>query len=216
METIHPIVVHFPIALLITATFIGFLAVLLKNKREELKTVLYWVLLLGGISILIALFSGIYESGRVVHNEAIHKIMETHELLGYIVAGAFVLLTLWVVLRKQNIQRKELTVIALLLLASSSVLIYSAFLGGKMVYEEGAGVKPMEKMMLEMHGGDGHQHKHGEADMQDAAGANMPGAADTGHKAMDKDSAGHSGSEPAHSHKDEGHTHDGDCHSHKH
>ncbi len=215
METIHPIVVHFPIALLITATFVGLLAVLFKNKREELKIVLYWILILGSIGVLAALVSGLYEAGRVVHNEAIHKIMEKHELLGYIITSAFAIIALWVIIRKRKIQIRELTVITLLLLASSSVLVYSAYLGGQMVYEQGAGVKPMEKLMMEMHGGDGHQHEHGEADTHDTAGAgvNIPGAADTGHKVMDKD---HSGSEHAHSHKTEGNAHDGDNHSHEH
>lgn len=209
METIHPIVVHFPIALLITATFISFLAILYKSKRKELITVLYWILLLGGISILIALFSGLYEAGRVVHNEAIHEIMEVHELLGYIITGAFSIIALWVIVRKQKIKIKELVVIAFLLLGSSSVLVYSAYLGGKMVYEQGAGVKPMEKMMLEMHGGGDHHHAEGAMHETEETMHNDA----TDHK-MNSDTASHSAPDSSvrNDHNADGHSHDGHSH----
>ncbi len=158
METIHPMIVHFPIALLLTATLISFLAVLFKNKREELKIVLYWIMILGSLSVLAALASGLYEDARgVVHDDAIHEIMEVHKLLGFIITAAFVSVTLWFVFRKRKIQYRELLLITLFLIATSSVLVYSAYLGGKMVYEEGTGVKPMEKYIMEMPGGSMYQ-----------------------------------------------------------
>ncbi len=161
METIHPMIVHFPIALLLTATLISFLAVLFKNKREELKIVLYWIMILGAISVLAALASGLYEDARgVIHDDAIHQIMKVHKLLGFIITSAFVLITLWFVIRRNKIQYRELLVIMFFLIATSSVLVYSAYLGGKMVYEEGTGVKPMEKYIMEMPGGSMyHQHE---------------------------------------------------------
>lgn len=162
METIHPIIVHFPIALLLTSTFISLLAVLFKNKREELKIVLYWILILGSISVLAALASGLYEDERVIHDNAIHQIMEVHKLLGFIITSAFVSITLWFIIRKRKIRYRELWIITLFLIVTSAVLVYSAYLGGKMVYEQGAGVKPMEKYIMEMPGGSMY-HSGGEA-----------------------------------------------------
>jgi uncharacterized membrane protein len=161
METIHPMIVHFPIALLLTATLISVLAIIFKNKREELKIVLYWILILGAVSVLAALFSGLYEDERVIHDEVIHKIMEVHKRLGFVIASAFVLITLWFIIRKRKIQFRELLIITLLLIGTSSVLVYSAYLGGKMVYEEGAGVKPMEKLIMKMPGGSLYHHEGG-------------------------------------------------------
>jgi len=158
METIHPITVHFPIALVLTATLISILALLIKPKRKELITVLYWIMLLGSLSVLTALLTGIYESGKVVHNETIHEIMETHELLGYIVSASFILLTLWGLFKGKRLKVKELFMITSLLVATSGVLVYSAYLGGRMVYEEGAGVRPMEKIIEQMHDNLGHSH----------------------------------------------------------
>ena len=102
METLHPITVHFPIALVLTATLIGILAVVVKSKRRDLVVVLYWLMLIGSISILAALFSGLYEAGKVVHNNAIHEIMETHEILGYIISASFILLSIWVLIRNKK------------------------------------------------------------------------------------------------------------------
>jgi len=158
METIHPITVHFPIALVLTATLVSVLSLLIKAKRNELMIVLYWIMLIGSVSLLAALFSGLYESGKLVHNETIHEILETHELLGYIISASFILLTLWVLFRNRRLQVRELYFITALLVATSTVLFYSAYLGGRMVYEEGAGVKPMEKIIEQMHGGTGHDH----------------------------------------------------------
>ena len=158
METLHPITVHFPIALVLTATLIGILAVVVKSKRRDLVVVLYWLMLIGSISILAALFSGLYEAGKVVHNNAIHEIMETHEILGYIISASFILLSIWVLIRNKKLQVRELYIVTVLLMVTSIFLVYSAYLGGKMVYEEGAGVAPMEKIIEQMHGSGGHSH----------------------------------------------------------
>ncbi len=208
MTTIHPIFVHFPIALLLTATLISVLAVLFKSKREELKIVLYWILILGAISVLAALFSGLYEDERVVHDEAIHKIMEVHKLLGFIITTVFVLITIWFIIRKRKIRLRELTVMTLLLIGTSGVLVYSAYLGGEMVYEQGAGVKPMEKYMLEIHNGEGHQHSVGiEPETHESAG-HIHGNMDSDQHGMKEDSSNQ--------HRDtdspSGHSHDGHSH----
>ncbi len=161
METLHPISVHFPIALILTATLISLLAVVIKSRRKDLLVVLYWVMIIGAFSTLISLFTGLYESGQVVHNNIIHEIMEIHELLGYVISAVFVVLTLWVFVRNKKLKARELYFVSALLVVTSAILVYSAYLGGQMVYEQGAGVKPMEKIIEQMHGGNGHSHTGG-------------------------------------------------------
>ncbi len=210
METIHPMIVHFPIALLLTATLISVLAVLFRKKREELKIVLYWVLILGAISVLAALFSGLYEDERVIHNDAIHQVMEVHKLLGFIITSALVLITLWFVIRKRNIRYKELVIIMILLIGTSSVLVYTAYLGGKIVYEQGAGVMPMEKYIMEMPGGSMMHNHDGEAGHE--AGEQMEHAQE---QMVPKGSKMKTGSgmqtdtinKQSHSHSADGHSH---------
>jgi len=162
MEPIHPMFVHFPIALLLTATLISFLAVLFKKKREELKIVLFWLLILGAISALAAMSTGLYQDASGVYPEdnVIHQIMKVHKLLGIIIASSSVLITLWFVIRRHKIKFRELLIITLFLALISTVLAYSGYLGGKMVYEQGEGVKPMEQYIREMPGGSLYHHQN--------------------------------------------------------
>ena len=53
-------------------------------------------------------------------------------------------------------QIKELIILTIFLIVASIMLAYTAHLGGKMVYEEGAGVIPMEKMINNQT----HEHNH--------------------------------------------------------
>lgn len=155
MKPIHPMFVHFPVALVLTATLISLLAVLFKNRREELKIVLFWILILAAISALAAMLTGLYQDASGVYPEdnAIHQIMKVHKLLGIIIASSMIVITLWFVIRKHKIQFKELLIITLFLFLTSGVLAYSGYLGGKMVYEEGEGVKPMEQYIMRQPGG---------------------------------------------------------------
>ena len=56
-ETIHPLFVHFPIALLSTGLFFDVLAIIL--IREDLENVGFWCMLMGIISCLFANLTGL-------------------------------------------------------------------------------------------------------------------------------------------------------------
>jgi uncharacterized membrane protein len=163
MEILHPKIVHFPIALLLTAAFIAVLSVLIRGKREELKIVLFWNLIIGAVGSVLAVISGLYEKSNLVHNETIHELMLQRERLGYIITGIFIFLALWSYLIKSKVNYKSLFVITLVLIITSVLLGYSSYLGGRMVYQEGAGVKPMEKIIQsqsEEQSHSDHDHSH--------------------------------------------------------
>ncbi|MUP39401.1 DUF2231 domain-containing protein [Labilibaculum euxinus] len=160
MIPLHPRIVHFPIALLLAATAFAILAIIFKGKRDLFKELTIWNLTLGIIGAIFAIASGLSEEGSLVHNETIHSIMETHKLLGFIFFGIYILLLLWLVVRKSKMKNFEFTGIVVLLVLSSGILSYSAHLGGKMVYEHGAGVSPMEKILKSKD----HNHDHNHND----------------------------------------------------
>ena len=159
MKTLHPLIVHFPIALLITSVLFAVLAVLIKNKREVFKDILLGNLLLGTIGAVAAIISGKFAEESLAHNTKIHEIMEVHETLGYILTSIFAIIVIWLILRRYKIQIKELIIMTSFLIIASGLLVYTAYLGGKMVYEEGAGVIPMEKIMNNQT----HEHNHVES-----------------------------------------------------
>jgi uncharacterized membrane protein len=160
MIPLHPIIVHFPVALLISALLFAVLALIVKTKGEKFKEVFKWNLFLGSFASLIAVISGLLEEKTLVHNDAIHEILKVHELLGYITTGIFVVLSLWLIIRNSALKGIEIKLIILILFSSVIIMAYSAHLGGTMVYEQGAGVVPMEKILNEQ----SHEHDHGAHD----------------------------------------------------
>ena len=57
LETVHPLFIHFPIALLATGLFFDILAVIF--HREDLEQAGFWCMLMGIISCLFANFTGL-------------------------------------------------------------------------------------------------------------------------------------------------------------
>tara|TARA_R110002050_G_scaffold290805_1_gene444698 strand:- start:149 stop:739 length:591 start_codon:yes stop_codon:yes gene_type:complete len=170
MIPLHPKIVHFPVALLISAGILGILALIWKSKRDILKEVLLWNLTLGVAGAILALITGLVEEKTLVHNDSIHSIMETHELLGFIFSGIFLAVLIWLFIRKSKMKTTEFSVLVIILVFSSGLLGYSAHLGGKMVYEQGAGVVPMEEIIS--HGEHQHQHGSEQTDHQDEGTGN--------------------------------------------
>jgi uncharacterized membrane protein len=154
MIPIHPRIVHFPVALLITAAAFGILALIFKSKRNMFREILIWDLTLGVASTLIAIISGLIEEKTLAHNDAIHSIMNIHKLLGFILSGIFLVAWLWMIVRKSKMKTYEFTGVVVILVLTAGLLGYSAHLGGKMVYQEGAGVVPMETIISK----EEHQH----------------------------------------------------------
>jgi uncharacterized membrane protein len=157
MENLHPIFVHFPIALVFLALFFALVAIILPHKREVFKEMLMWTLLLGALAAITTAGSGYFAARQIPHNEAIHKIMAVHQTYGLIIGSGFLVLTLWMLIRRIRMNLAELVFMTLFLAALTGLVGYSASLGGKMVYEHGAGVVPMQEMMEQQ----GH-HIHNE------------------------------------------------------
>ena len=168
---LHPKIVHFPVALLILATLYGILALAVKSKRNLFKELCFWNLLFGAGGALFAVITGLIEESSLVHNEAIHELMETHEFLGFVFTSIFLLVLIWLIVRKAKMELPELRTLVITLVIASGLLIYSAHLGGTMVYREGAGVEPMKTILQEEddhhHHGSGEANEHEDSDHHD-------------------------------------------------
>jgi uncharacterized membrane protein len=156
MMPIHPRIVHFPVALLITATIFGILALMFTGKRRKFMELMTWNLSLGVVGALLAIISGLWEEKNLIHNDAIHEIMESHERIGFLMTGGFLLLYAWWIFRKSRMRLPEFSSLVFVLVLLTGFLGYGAHLGGRMVYEEGAGVIPMEHTIS----GKDHDHMH--------------------------------------------------------
>jgi uncharacterized membrane protein len=137
MESIHPIVVHFPIALLISAAAIEGLALI--RKREEWIRVARWNLVLGVLGAAAAVLSGREAMEAAKHSYEIHQIMRRHEQIGYLVFGLVLFGLGWRFLGRLRTAGFAAWAAWFLLAAACGGMAYGAHLGGRLVYELGVG-----------------------------------------------------------------------------
>lgn len=142
MQNIHPWFVHFPIALLVSSFIFELLGQILKNTA--IQTAAKWNLWLAALFASITVGTGWHASETVSHTDASHQIMELHKQMGWIIFIAASVLSLWKLKAKPEWQEKVGPVYLLFLTVLISITLYSAHLGGRLVYEHGAGTNWMQ------------------------------------------------------------------------
>ena len=137
MESVHPLVVHFPIALLLTAVALDLLAVAL--KRPGWHRIALWNLALGTAGAGLAVWSGLRASEVAKHTFNIYQVMELHERLGISTLVTGSLITVWRLLMRDRLAGWARVVAIAMMLGMAGTLAYGAHLGGRLVYEFGVG-----------------------------------------------------------------------------
>jgi uncharacterized membrane protein len=137
MESVHPLVVHFPIALLLTAVFLEVLAMI--AKRPALHRVALWNLTLGTVGAGIAVWTGHRAADIAKHSFEIHQVMELHRKLGIATLILGGLVVVWRFWRRDRFSTSARLFTLLMMLAIAGTLSYGAHLGGRLVYEFGVG-----------------------------------------------------------------------------
>lgn len=160
MKPVHPILVHFPIALLslsVAADLIGYFA-----DVASLRDTGWWALLgaaLGGIATAAA---GVYDMKRADITEEVHHRVHRHMHVGLVLVAAIIGLTLW----RWSVQSAGGIVPMIYLdLAVLTVALaaFQGWLGGELVYTDGVFVaqgKQVEKNDQDSGNSKDHGHKH--------------------------------------------------------
>jgi uncharacterized membrane protein len=135
MDTIHPIVVHFVIAMgVITFVFdlIGS-----AFKKPALYEVSFWNLLFVTVAIFVAIIFGQVEAGLADPYGASSEILNLHSTIGWSLAGILSLLSAWrYVIRNKDPQQLPLSFLAAG--AGLSVLIVvQVMLGNQLIWVYG-------------------------------------------------------------------------------
>jgi uncharacterized membrane protein len=129
----HPMIVHFPIAL-VAFGFIADVASLLFKKEACLSKTGFYLLLLGTLSALAAVFTGTFFTSEM--SGAAGDMKDTHEMFAWITVG-ILLVTCTIRLIMLNIKPEKSWVkwstLILYGLAAISVSI-TGFYGGTLVY----------------------------------------------------------------------------------
>lgn len=138
---LHPMVVHFPIALLL----VGFLTDLadLVIKREFLSQTAFYLLILGALGTVAALLSGDQAGNGIMEQGLLGQAVEQHEeaaeLTVWLVGIAAAVRVILVLLKRYSGIFK---VMAFLLFFASVIAVgRTGYYGGALVYKHAAGVQ---------------------------------------------------------------------------
>jgi len=157
---VHPVFVHFPIALFPSALLLYGLGIMLNWRAACVAGRACLYLAVAGTMVAVA--TGLMAQETFPHNERIHHMMQTHKVIGLLMASASLLLVWWSFLHKAQRPKGAYPFLGLLVLVTYLAL-QNGDLGARMVFIEGAAVKPAVSVITGEHGGHegAHTHHHG-------------------------------------------------------
>ena len=137
MESIHPLIVHFPIALLLTS--VGLDAAALILRRPGWHRIALWNLVLGTLGAGAAVYSGLRAEEVAKHAFEIWRVITLHERLGFCTLSLGIVGSGVRLLRRDRFGSLARAVTMILALAMVTTISWGAYLGGRLVYELGVG-----------------------------------------------------------------------------
>jgi uncharacterized membrane protein len=145
----HPLVVHFPLALVLVASLLLWAARLARPEAlaATLATVGTWNLCLGALAALIALATGLGAVLDLEVNAAVHRAISSHMKWALFTSLALLLLAVWRGAGAAHASRPSWLFI-LLLTVTSAALVVTGFKGGENVYRYAVGVERSDAAVL--------------------------------------------------------------------
>jgi uncharacterized membrane protein len=156
LQNIHPMLVHFPIALLFGFFVIDVFGAF--TYRQHWRTVASCFLYLGTIAAVATVVAGFLAASTVEHGVNVHEIMERHEHFGLTILGLACVLSLWRLNVKNLICDMANSIFMMLSTALCLLLFLGADLGGLMVYKYGVAVEGVAQ--------ESHDHNTADAPLQ--------------------------------------------------
>lgn len=157
---LHAALNDLPAALLLMAALFELLG--LATRREGFRQASFWTLVAGAIGGAAAVLSGLQAEEHIAHGEAVHRVMETHELLAFVTLGIFGVLAVWRIWREKRMGTSERAIALAVMLGGVGVLVATAMYGGRLVFDHAAGI-PTDVLTSELRSrAEGHEHAAGE------------------------------------------------------
>jgi uncharacterized membrane protein len=139
----HPIAVHFPLALVVTAAAALFGARLLRHARlaAALAIVGTWNLCVGALAVILALATGLGAAIGLHVGAPARQAVSMHVKWAIFTALAVLLTATWRGAGNAMDERPS-WLFLVILAAATAALIVTGYLGGQNVYRFGVGVMP--------------------------------------------------------------------------
>ena len=150
VPNLHPLIVHFPIAILVLAPALDALALALRKRWPHGALVATGLYVVGGLSAVVTYYSGTWAVGTVsVSTVDAAQTFNVHQTWGWytmLSAGGYALVRGSVqALSSVEIQWRRHLVLAVLGLAILWPLWKAGENGGRLVYQHGVGVETVEQ-----------------------------------------------------------------------
>jgi len=156
----HAVLNDLPAALLLAAVLFDLAAA--ATKRESLMWAGIWTLWAGVIGGWAAVVAGKLASSAIEHGEAIHEIMDRHEDMALITMALFTVVLVWRLARRFQMPAQELALTRMLSVVGIAALVWTAVLGGRLVFDHAAGI-PSKTLQTEIENREeGHHHEAGD------------------------------------------------------
>jgi uncharacterized membrane protein len=152
LTVIHPMVVHFPIAYLMTSIAVELAFVV--TKRDGLRVAAHWLVYLGALSAMAAVGAGYLAAETLGHDSPGHDLVHDHRnIMVAMTIGLFLTAIALAALKifREGKFRKALLPILLVL---GGVMAFGADKGGTLVYTYGTGVNPQASQSMQPRQGD--------------------------------------------------------------
>ena len=206
----HPLIVHFTIALLLTAAALFVLSTLFRSRPlgEAMTLVARWNLALGVLATVVTLATGWQAYNTVAHDEPSHVNMTIHLRWAIGTALMFLLAAGAAWLDRWRLAGAGAALMALLVVGAGALGV-TGWLGGENVYRYGLGVLSLPKTGSHVHpGSEAAPHEHGSSAPASGSMSGMPGMGSGSDKAASPSApapvapaAGAQASGPAAAHK---------------
>lgn len=141
LDFLHPMIVHFPIALLLVGFFSEILGLIL--KKDFFTKAAFYLLILGTLGVVAAYISGNIAGAGIAETGALKNALETHEeaaqLSLWLITAAAIVRIAFVFWKKYSGVYKWISLVLFLLGVLS--IIRTGYYGGELVFKHAAGVQ---------------------------------------------------------------------------
>lgn len=134
----HEAIVHFPIALFITAFVFGLIGIF--YKRELFKEIIFWNTIIGLLACSAAIYTGILDQEQI-SDQHLQETLEMHKRNAYFCGIMLAGLTVWMGWRKKLMDRLEYIAWMSIFFVATTSIGYQGYIGHDMTF------KQMEKTM---------------------------------------------------------------------
>ena len=138
---IHPVLIHFPIALLsVAAVFEWGMPLVAKGPRERWLWVATCLLWTGTVFAGFAVASGLWAQSTVPAIPSAYDTVGLHKKLGIAVGILGLVLSVWRIFRRPPVRPWPVALYGLLWIALLAAVGLAGFYGGRLVFDFGVGV----------------------------------------------------------------------------